>query len=309
MTSAELIDFHTHIRPPWWEGATQPAAFGAEGGETVARLVDLPRLAEESRTAGISRRVLSAGVEGVFGPHDQVTSADVRRLNEFTAEAVAVDPELFIGLATVDVFAGEKGAAQAVEGITEFGLSGLFVDSARDGLHPGVPQARATFEAAAEFGVPVFVHPVWAVESDAYAEAAGAAGRSFGRGQTNALAALALLHSGIFEEFEDLDVVVTALATGAVLFAAEAIDAFREAHGSTPRLHWDTLRHHPPTIAYLVETLGAERVLFGSDWPIRLDGRAEVVTAALEAAGLDAEQRALVGGGNARRILRLEPQA
>jgi hypothetical protein len=31
-STRELIDFHTHIRPPWWEGATNPAAAGLSPG-------------------------------------------------------------------------------------------------------------------------------------------------------------------------------------------------------------------------------------------------------------------------------------
>jgi len=306
----ELIDFHTHVRPPWWEGLTNPeAGFGSDGGETVARLVDVPRLIEESRRAGVSRRALSVGVEGVYGPHGTVAPADVRRINEFTAEAVAKDSELFLGLATVDLFAGEAGAAEAVYAVRELGLHGLFLDSQRAGKHPGSPEARPTLAAAAELGVPIFIHPVWAPDDDHYFTAAGQAGRSFGRGLTNGLAALALLHADVFTEFPDLDVVVTALGTGAVLFAADALVRYEREHGVRPRLHVDTLRFHPPTIGYLVDALGADRVVFGSDWPIRLDAYAEQVVGAFERAGLSAEQQALVGAGNARRLFALgEPR-
>lgn len=299
----ELIDFHTHIRPPWWEGAADPAAAGFGPGEQVARLLDIPRLIDESHAAGISRRALSAGVEGVFGPDGDVSAADLRRVNEFTAEAVAKDPDLFVGLATVDAYAGEAAAREAVVAVEELGLHGLFLDAARHGAHPGLPQARPTLAAAAELGVPVFIHPVWAGDDIDLAIAAGPGGRSFGRGVTNGLAALALLHAGVFEELPDLDVVITALGTGAVLFAAEQIAAHREAHGSAPRLYVDTLRLHPPTIAYLVDTLGADRVVLGTDWPIRTDAYAARIRPAFDTADLTAHQQALVGGGNARRLL------
>ncbi len=310
MTVPELIDFHTHIRPQWWEGATSPdAGFGPDGGEKVARLLDIPRLIEESREAGVSRRALSAGVEGVYGPHGEVAASDIRRINEFTAEAVAKDPELFLGLATVDLFSGEAGAEEAAFAVRELGLHGLFLDSQRAGLHPGLPEARPTLTAAAELGVPVFIHPVWAADDDQYFAAAGQQGRSFGRGTTNGLAALALLHAGVFEELPELDVVITALGTGAMLFAADAIAEYAARHGRTPRLHVDTLRFHPPTIAYLVDALGADRVVFGSDWPIRLDAYADTVTAAFEQAGLSDETRALIGSGNARRLFKLDEAA
>jgi L-fuconolactonase len=63
-------------------------------------------------------------------------------------------------------------------------------------------------------------------------------------------------------------------------------------------------------VATAADAFGPERLLFGSDWPVCLLAAdyAEVVMAAeqaLETAGLDAAERDLVFGANARRIYRL----
>jgi predicted TIM-barrel fold metal-dependent hydrolase len=303
----ELIDFHTHIRPPWWEGATNPAAAGLSpgSGDRVARMIDIDRMIEESHTAGIAKRALSAGVEGVYGSHADVPASDVRRVNEFTAEAVAKDADLFFGLATIDAYKGDEGAKEAEYAVKSLGLHGIFLDAQRHGVYPGAPQARPTLAAAAELRLPVFIHPVWAPDDEVFRTAGGTAGGSFGRGVTNGLAALSLLHSGVFEEFPDLDVLITAYGAGAIIFAADALAAYKQAHGTSPRLYMDTLTFHPPTLRYAVEALGADRVIMGSDWPIRLDAHADTVTAAFEAAGFTAEEQSLVGAGNARRLFGL----
>jgi predicted TIM-barrel fold metal-dependent hydrolase len=303
----ELIDFHTHIRPPWWDGATNPTAAGLSpgSGDRVARMIDIDRMIEESRTAGISKRALSAGIEGVFGSAADVPASEVRRVNEFTAEAVAKDPGLFFGLATIDAYTGDAAAKEAEYAVRELGLHGLFLDAQRHGVYPGAPQARPALAAAAQLGVPVFVHPVWAPDDDAFGAAGGTAGRSFGRGVTNGLAALSLLHAGVFEEFPALDILITAYGAGAILFAADALAAYKQAHGRSPRLHIDTLTFHPPTLRYAIDALGADRVILGSDWPIRLDAYADKVTEAFEAAGFTPEEQALVGSGNARRLFGL----
>jgi aminocarboxymuconate-semialdehyde decarboxylase len=152
----------------------------------------------------------------------------------------------------------------------------------------------------------VFVHPVWATDDAVFRAAGGPAGGSFGRGVTNGLAALSLLHAGVFEEFPELDILITAYGAGAILFAADALAAYKQAHGTSPRLHIDTLTFHPPTLRYAVDALGADRVILGSDWPIRLDAYADKVTAAFKAAGFTPEERALVSSGNARRLFGLE---
>jgi predicted TIM-barrel fold metal-dependent hydrolase len=299
----ELIDFHTHIRPPWWEGATNPAAAGLSPGseDRVARMLDIDRMVEESRSAGIT-----AGVEGVYGSHADVPASEIRRVNEYTAESVAKAPNLFYGLATVDAAAGDSGAKEAEYAVRELGMHGLFLDAQRHGVYPGAPEARPTFAAAAEMGVPVFIHPVWAENDAAFRTAGGSAGGSFGRGVTQGLAALSLLHSGVFEEYPDLDILITAYGVGAIVFAVDAIAAYSKAHGVSPRLHVDTLTFHPPTIRYVIDALGADRVVLGSDWPIRLDAYADHISAAFDAAGLTPEERSLVSSGNARRLMRLE---
>jgi L-fuconolactonase len=63
-------------------------------------------------------------------------------------------------------------------------------------------------------------------------------------------------------------------------------------------------------VATAADAFGPDRLLFGSDWPVCLLAAdyAEVAAAAeqaLEAAGLDAAERDLVFGANARRIYRL----
>jgi predicted TIM-barrel fold metal-dependent hydrolase len=270
-------------------------------------MLDIGRMIEESSAAGIAHRALSAGVEGVYGPHADVPATEIRRVNEFTAESVAKAPGMFYGLATIDASAGESGAREAEYAIRDLGLHGLFLDAQRHGVYPGAPQARPTLAAAAELGVPVFIHPVWATDDGAFRAAGGSAGGSFGRGVTQGLAAISLLHSGVFEEFPGLDILITAYGTGAIIFAEDAIAAYRQRHdGSPPRLHVDTLTFHPPTIRYLIDALGADRVLLGSDWPIRLDAYANQINAAFDYAELTPDERVLVGSGNARRLLRLD---
>ena len=55
------------------------------------------------------------------------------------------------------------------------------------------------------------------------------------------------------------------------------------------------------TVAGLV---GADRILFGSDFPLLAQER---VLKQLDGAGLSAEEKAAIGGGNAARLFGLQP--
>jgi hypothetical protein len=54
----------------------------------------------------------------------------------------------------------EAGARELTHAVTELGLRGVFVESAKGALLPDAEEARPTFAAAAALGVPVFLHPV-----------------------------------------------------------------------------------------------------------------------------------------------------
>ena len=66
----------------------------------------------------------------------------------------------------------------------------------------------------------------------------------------------------------------------------------------------DTMGLHPALVGSVVELLGADHVLAGTDWPIVVEkdvaGRLQK---ALTVAGLSAEQQQMVAGGNTLRLL------
>ncbi len=187
----------------------------------------------------------------------------------------------------------------------ELGLAGLVVDSYRDGKFIGDPVARPTLAVAARFGKPVFVHPVNAPQAGVLIAGAGKLGNSLGRGLMNGVAFLSLLENGVLDEFPDLNFVFATLGLGAVVQAARGgrYSQQNRAAGHRPNVYFDTMGDDPSIIAILVQFFGAERVVAGTDWPILPALSRQTLAQNLAAAGLDAQARSLVAGGNARRLL------
>jgi aminocarboxymuconate-semialdehyde decarboxylase len=66
----------------------------------------------------------------------------------------------------------------------------------------------------------------------------------------------------------------------------------------------DTMGFHPALVASVVELLGPDHVLAGSDWPIVVEKDVPArLQKALAFAGLSAEQQQMVAGGNALTLL------
>lgn len=303
LDDAEIIDLHAHHRRAGWQAPAgyRPITFPEE---LAAVLGDLDRLAAQSRARGVALRALSAPVEQLWGPEGDVPTAWVHDYNDYLADAVRDRSDSFLGLATVDAFAGEAGAEQTRYAIEVLGLHGIVLDSSRQGRYLGSAEAFPTLELAAALRVPVFVHPVAANESALYTAAAGRDGNSLGRGLQNGLALLSALHAELPERLPELHLVFTSLGNGALYFAADAIAQLRAANGAAPNVYFDTTRFNPALLRYYGEVLGVERVVVGTDWPGRDTTRADT-DAALVAAGFDATERALVRAGNARRLFQL----
>jgi aminocarboxymuconate-semialdehyde decarboxylase len=73
--------------------------------------------------------------------------------------------------------------------------------------------------------------------------------------------------------------------------------------GYLRRFHYDTLVQFPPALAFLVQTVGADRVLLGSDHPFWL-GDPEPVRIVRDA-GLPAAAHAAILGDNAARLYKI----
>lgn len=299
INDAGVLDFHTHWRPEGWQGGGTLVE-----GEPDPR-EDLAALAGESADNGVDLRALSAPVEQLFGPDGEVTTSDIAGVNERLTEAVQRHPD-FLGLATIDAFAGDAGADQVRYAVADLGLQGIVLDSSRHGKFLSAPEVFPTLATAAELAVPVFVHPVAAPQSAALREAAGRAGYSAGRGLQNAVAFLSALHADLPNRLPDLHLVFTTLGHGGLLYAAEQLAQYRKHSGVPANIYFDTMRFSVPALRYLGEVLGTDRIIVGSDWPIHRDAERSHIDDALTRAGFDNEQQELIRIGNARRLFALQ---
>ena len=300
---APVVDFHCHYLGPVFPSSvlagTAPAQ--REFWESVNRqLVDHDAItATIDPRLGLAARVISTPLEFVQQPGQSLPLDMVRRLNDSIAARVAEAPGRLYGLATVDAYSGEAGARELERAVRELGLRGAFIESARGDLLPDASEARPTFEAAAEWRVPLFVHPVPDLPLRRRFANCGPQRERFVRSTLNSAAVFAMVECGLFEALPGLRVVVTALALNGVLLSGRFDVA------NAPRnLYIDTTGLQPIAIRAAVDLLGTDRVLAGSDWPVVSDPHLSTrLDAALIAAGLDAPGRARVANANVLELL------
>ena len=122
----------------------------------------------------------------------------------------------------------------------------------------------------------------------------------------------ALVAHGLFDRHPGLRVATVELGSGWVL---ELLRRMKIAYGKMPRAfagdpvetfldHVSVAPFHEEHVGQLVDQIGAERVLFGSDWP-HPEGIAEPASFLADIADLPVDQQRLIMSENLRRLLQV----
>lgn len=306
-SSLPIIDFHSHFIPSGWD-LPQPrgSTRHKEHWNIIhRRITDETALLESVSQGDIAGRVVNVPT-ALFAPD---AGADAyRRINDQLAELATRHKGRIHALASIDAWSGEDGARELHRAVSQLGLKGVFLDSAKGDLLIDAPQARPVLRAAAELGVIVFLHPVNPEPLTTQLTPYGRLGTLLARGTINSAALIALIEGGVFDELEDLRVVVTALAASGIILPATFGDEVSQRSDIRNILrrhvHVDTMGFDPVLIRAFADILGADNVLAGSDWPIISDGPiSQAVEKALAATGLDAQTRAKIAGRNSLRLV------
>jgi aminocarboxymuconate-semialdehyde decarboxylase len=326
-----IVDVHVHYVSP---GAfdtvrRRPEAYGVRllpgdgvrlqvGGEPPTRPL-LPALYSLDLHA---KFFAQAGIDtAVFGPLMDIAGYSLppaqgaawsRLQNEALAGALREAPGAHHGLATVPLQDPATAAAELTYAVRELGLRGAMVDPNALGRPLGDGMFDPFWRAAADLAAPVVLHPF-------LLEAVERFGRHYlhnlvGYPFETTLAAASLILGGTLDRFPGLSVV---LVHGGG-FLPYHIGRFDRAHETRPearvddaglpsrylrRFLYDTLVQRSDALRYLVQLVGHDRVLLGSDHPFWM-GDPDPLRVVREA-DLDPATRAAIFGENAARLFHL----
>ena len=232
--------------------------------------------------------------------------------NEALAAALHEAPGAHRGLATVPLQDPATAAAELHHAVRALGLRGAMVDPNALGRPLGDSAFDPFWRAAADLVAPVVLHPF-------LLEAVERFGRHYlhnlvGYPFETTLAAASLILGGTLDRFPALSVVL--VHGGGIL--PYHIGRFDRAHETRPearvddaglpsrylrRFLYDTLVQRPDALRYLVQLVGHDRVMLGSDHPFWM-GDPDPLRVVREA-DLDPATRAAIFGENAAQIFHL----
>lgn len=305
-----IVDFHNHFIGPKFQMTATGNSTGPAADLLKRNMTDEGALLGSIGEAGIEARVINTPTAFLEDSQGNVAPGTHQKINDGLAELQGRHKGKIIAMATVDAFAGEASAKELQRAVRQLGLRGVFVESGSRGMLLDAPQALPTLQAAAELDVPVFVHPVTDPQMHERFRKHGRNGVRLARATINSASLIAMLEGGVFEKAPKLNLVVTTLAIGGVLMAGgfgPGMNIRSDAPADKRRhVYIDTMGLHPALVRSVVDLLGVDHVLMGTDWPIVVEKDVpQRLQKAMDASGLDAKQQAMLAGGNTRRLMGL----
>lgn len=247
-----------------------------------------------------------------------------RRMNDLRYQTVQKHPDRFVPVAVCPPW-GDKDMLKELERcVKELGCVGVEMASHYGDKHVDEPEFRAYLRKINELGVPIIMRnsPLPAAYKDLYQYEKTR--RTLGRSFSLLTAITRLIFSDVFDELPDLKFVFSFLGGGFFAFTdmmnVRPSGKYKEemARVHDPKmgqrfeeilknnLYFD-MNHATPwgkTLEFAIKALGADHVLYGSSYPIKLEWAYEGPNF-VRSLNISEEDKALILGGNAARLFKL----
>jgi aminocarboxymuconate-semialdehyde decarboxylase len=258
----------------------------------------------------VDEQVLSATPQTYYYDQDASLAAATAAIqNDQIAKLVKAHPDRFRGIATLPMQAPEKAADELRRAVRTLGLRGAMIGSNVKGKNLDDPALEPLWAAAAELGVMLLVHPVTVAGADRL--------RSYylanliGNPLDTTIAAACLVFGGVLERHPKLNVLLVhgggfvpyqagRWAHGWKVRPEPQVNVKRSPEPWIDRFYYDTILHAQPQLEFLVGSVGAPRVMLGSDYPYDM-GTGECVRQVKALSIRDADKAAVLNG-NAMKL-------
>jgi predicted TIM-barrel fold metal-dependent hydrolase len=310
-----IIDWHTHVYPP--TEAAKPVWQGR-----CPMTIDNVLTAQER--AGIDASMISNAMHAIRRASPSDALAFIGESNRHLAELQDRHSGRIYGFASAIPGGGDEHLRELERAVARDGLKGVLINSSHQGAYPDDDDARPFFELVTKLDIPVMLHPPpigFGEERMRQFRLASSVGRPF----DNCLALARLILYGVLDEFPQLELVASHLGGGICEMLGRLDYNYElQAQGfytrdedrepmriSRPPSHYlksiyfDSVSYHLPALKCALDTIGADRMLFGTDAP-PLTPLKQRGLDLIDGLDLGTDAKAKVLGGNARRLLRLQ---
>ena len=327
------VDVHAHYFPERFvksineEGGPPGASFDLSspgspvlviGGNRIPIDVtywDLEKRLQRMDAQGVTTHALSLTTPFVYWAPPERGAALARLVNDSMIEAHTAYPGRFVGCATLPIQAPDLAVKELERLAGSRAIRGAYLPTSFAGRELSDPSLFPVYAKCEALNLPILLHP------DQAAAVMGATRlRSFyltnllGNPFDTAIAASNLVFGGVMDRFPRLNIVLPH-AGGAMPYLAGRLQHGQRVRpelqgvAAKPfmeylrRFYYDTITHAPSLLGALIDLVGVDRVMLGSDYCF--DMGYERPREIIEALKLTPADRDAIFSGNAARVLGL----
>jgi aminocarboxymuconate-semialdehyde decarboxylase len=320
------IDFHAHVleadvfartlpNSVFGRFGEKPEAARPEPGSRMAaaheRMLDPELRLADMDEHGVDVQVLSSStvMQYTAWAEPPLQLELEARVNDAIAGLCRSRPDRFAGSFTLPLRDVALAVGETERAVGELGLRVANLPAAVDGSYLGAPRFRPLWEAFRDLDVVAFVHPD-GVRDPWFQEYA--LWNSLGQSIEESKAMTSLILEGVLEDLPELRIVI-AHGGGFLPHYFGRLDRNFRNRPATARnisrvpseylrsFYLDTCVYDPAVLSVLLDRVGPDRLVLGTDYPV---GDTDPL-AILDAAGLSGDELAAVAGGNAAALLGL----
>lgn len=278
------IDIHAHSTPQSFIKATKSgedwhtlnlgsALSNPRNGWTPEqRIADMDSL-------GVDIQVVST--TAAFYRYDldtEVTAAMHRECNDEVSQLTKDRPDRFAGLANIPMQDPTAAIEELERSMVTLGLKGAMINDTANNVTYDEPQYLPFWKAAEELGALIFIHQrggdtLVTPRSDKYHLM-----NSIGNLVDRAVTYATFVFGGVMDKHPDLKICL-AHGGGYTCFGIGRMDRGWQVRPEARvniqeppsaylrKFYYDCLTHSEPALRYLIDSVGIDRILFGTDWP------------------------------------------
>jgi aminocarboxymuconate-semialdehyde decarboxylase len=329
--SARRIDIHAHYYPAAFvdmienEGCACGACVRRDprgpiidagplhAGPLARRFTDLDLRIAEMDAQGVDVQALSLTQPMVYWAEADLARRLSACFNDELITAHERFPDRLVGLAMLPVHHADQAIRELDRIAMAPGITGIYLGTHIGDMDLADPALWPVFEAIEAARLPIFLHPLKVIGMEDRLKPyflANLLGNPF----DTALAAAKLIFGGVLDRFPNLDFVLPH-GGGALPFLIGRLQ-----HGASVRpelahmeqgpsdymrrFYYDTITHSEEALAYLIDLVGVDRIMLGSDYCFDM-GLERPVEAVQKQSKLSQDQQQEVLGGNAAKLLRI----
>ncbi len=318
------VDVHAHLYPPRYLEAVERLTAGSSSPWTDAvrriltnkiapnaRMTEVAQRIEAMDEAGVDVQILSLSIPHAYFDDPAVAVALASLTNDLLAEVKAANPARFRAFAVLPLPHVDASLHELDRALGPLGLDGVTLGANIGGRHVDDPAFAPVYEALDARSALLFLHPMIPPGQEDLADYDLSSSVGFHLDTTAAV--LRLVYSGIVRRSPGMHVIVPHLGA----FIPYVWDRIESSYRTRPeaqehidepptaylrRMYYDSVNFHRPAWDCALATVGAERLMLGSDYPFALGSMTKAV-AVIDDLPIDAEAREAIFGGTVMSLL------